>query len=170
MEDGLEVGRLSVKTASGDLTANCAACGELSFRSASGDCHASGLTGRAQAETMSGDITVHGRADEAHLTSKSGDVELSGSFRLAHCASMSGDVRLESALLPDALEVTSTSGDCLVCIPDGDGFTVRFHTTSGDVRSQFPLTRTDSGAVYKDGGERTYTMRSVSGDLRLKKF
>ena len=170
LEDGIDVGRLTVKTASGDLTADCASCGEFFFKSASGDCKASGLTGEVRAETMSGDITIHGRVSGVQLSSMSGDVELSGSFRRARCSSMSGDIRLESAVLPEALDVSSKSGDCQVRIPDGEGFTLRHKTTSGDLRSQFPLKHTDRGSVYLDGGDRTFTMTTVSGDLRLRKF
>lgn len=171
IEDGIEVGRLSVKTTCGDLTADCASCGKFYFKSASGDCHVSGLTGEVQVETMSGDVTAHGHMTQVHLSSMSGDVELSGSFTGGHITSMSGDVRLETGILPETMEVSSKSGDCQVYLPgDQGGFTLRFKTTSGDFRSQFPLQRTSRGAIYQDGGNRTFVMSSISGDLRLRKF
>lgn len=171
IEDDIEVGRLSVKTTCGDLTADCASCGKFYFKSASGDCHVSGLTGEVQVETMSGDVTAHGHMTQVRLSSMSGDVELSGSFTGGHITSMSGDVRLETSILPETLEVSSKSGDCQVYLPgDQGGFTLCFKTTSGDFRSQLPLQRTSRGAVYQDGGDRTFVMSSISGDLRLRKF
>ena len=171
IESDLEVGRLSVKTTCGDLTADCASCGNFYFKSASGDCGASGLTGDVQVETMSGDICIHGHMTQVHLSSMSGDVELDGSFTNATVTSMSGDVRLETGILPENLAVSSKSGDCQVYLPgDQGGFTLRYKTTSGDFRSQLPLQRTSRGATYLDGGDRTFTMSSISGDLRLRKF
>ena len=171
VEDDIEVGRLSVKTTCGDLTADCASCGKFYFKSASGDCGATGLTGEVQVETMSGDVTVHGHMTQVRLSSMSGDVELDGSFTDGHFSSMSGDLRLETGILPEALEVSSKSGDCQVYLPgDQGGFTLRYKTTSGDFRSQLPLQRTSRGALYQDGGDRTFLMSSISGDLRLRKF
>lgn len=171
VEDDIEVGRLSVKTASGDLTADCAACGSFHLKSASGDCRVSGLTGQVQVETMTGDVTAHGHMTRVRLSSMSGDVELDGAFTHGQFSSMSGDVRLETGILPETLEVSSKSGDCQVYLPgDQGGFTLRYKTTSGDFRSQLPLTRTERGAVYQDGGNRTFVMSSTSGDLRVRKF
>lgn len=120
LDDGFDLERLSVKTTSGDLSGNFSACGRLYFKSASGDLRVSGLTGCAQAETMSGDIRLQGHMDQVSLCSMSGDVELAGSAEQVRLSSMSGDIRLETALLPDAMELSSKSGDCWARIPDVD--------------------------------------------------
>lgn len=170
LEPGLEVGRLSVKTTSGDLDAEVRGCQRLYFKSASGGLRCLGLEGSASVETMSGDVRLEGRLDQARLKSMSGDVELEGSVRSVRLTSMSGDVRLESALLPEAMELSSKSGDCEARIPDSESFTLRFKTTSGQFRSDFPLQRTSQGVIYGSGGDRTYFMSSISGDLSLKRY
>ncbi len=170
LDDGFDLERLSVKTTSGDLSGDFSACGRLYFKSASGDLRVSGLTGCAQAETMSGDIRLQGHMDQVSLCSMSGDVELAGSAEQVRLSSMSGDIRLETALLPDAMELSSKSGDCWARIPDVGPFTLRYKTTSGEFFSDFSLTRTSQGAVYGGGGTHTYTMTTVSGDIELRKY
>lgn len=175
LDDGFELERLSVKTTSGDLFAHCAVCGRLYFKSASGDVHVSGLTGNAQVETMSGDVRIQGHMDQVSLSSMSGDVELEGSAEQVRLSSMSGDVRLETSILPQAMELSSKSGDCQARIPDAGPFTVRCKTTSGAIRSDFY-----SGVLHRNGtftrrgpeGQTgpTFTMSTISGDVELWKY
>ncbi len=169
LDGPIDLERLSVRTTNGDLRAQTHACGKLFFKSASGDLDMRGLTGSARVETISGDAHLDGHMEQAVVSSVSGDVELEGSVREARLSSVSGDVRLTSSLLPDRLELSSKSGDCAACIPDAEAFTLRFKTTSGDFRSDFPLRRTSRGAIYGDGGARTFSMTSISGDLNLEK-
>ena len=170
VEDGIEVERLSVRSTSGDLTAHCDRCGKLTFKSASGDCRVSGLTGEAAVETLSGDVTVHGHLKQVRLKSTSGDVETQGSFARGEFSTLSGDLRLETSRLPEELEVNTTSGDCQIYLPADRGFTLRCKSTSGDLRSQFKFQRTERGHAYLDGGDRTFRIATTSGDIRLRKF
>ena len=62
-------------------------------------------------------------------------------------------------------------GEISVRLPDNAGFSLRYQRISGDIRSDFDL-RTSlnakSGtAVYLDGGNCTYSMKTVSGDLLI---
>lgn len=152
---GLECQRIEIKTASGSLNIREAAFEELAFRSASGDLDGDGLNGPVSAETMSGDI------------------ELTGRFPALHCSTASGDVEVCTDVLPGQLELSSKSGDCEVAVPDGAGFTVQFRTVSGELHSDFPLTgpigKRSGSASYLDGGERTFRMSSISGDLSLRR-
>lgn len=175
LDDGFELERLSVRTTSGDLFASCAVCGRLYFKSSSGDARLSGLTGSAQLETMSGDVRIQGHMDQVSLSSMSGDVELEGSAEQARLSSMSGDVRLEASILPQAMELSSKSGNCQARIPDTGPFTVRCKTTSGEIRSDFysgVLRR--NGAITRRGPEGqtgpTFTMSTISGDVELWKY
>lgn len=169
IEDKPELGRLSVKTACGDLEADCSVCGDFSFKSASGDCNASGLTGTARAETMSGDLCLHGALEQVSAHSMSGDISFGGSFNEGHFASMSGDLDVKTHVLPSVMELSNKSGDCSARLPADKGFTLHYKTTSGSFDSRFPLKRTSRGAVYLDGGDRTFSMTSLSGDLWLGK-
>lgn len=174
VDDGLETGRLAVKTASGDLTLSDSVCGEVLFKSASGDLDAENLTGSVQAETMSGEITIQGHLENLRLASMSGDVDVSGSVSAVKASTASGDVTVETETVPESLELNSKSGDCEARLPAGAGFTLHFETISGELNSDFPLVgpmgAKSGDAIYLDGGQRTYRMASVSGDISLRQL
>lgn len=161
--DSLELSqRLEVETSSGDLSLTDSVCGELLFRSASGDLEGRNVTAAALVQTASGDVS------------------LSGEIRALKADTASGDLELRTGLLPEALELAAKSGDCSVYLPDSDGFVVRYSTVSGELSSSFPLTtagnvlRHRAGhtgeAYYKDGGDgRVFVLSSVSGDIELRK-
>ena len=154
VEGGLEAGRLAVRTVSGDLTLDRALCGEVLYRSVSGSLKALDMAGGVQGETMSGDL------------------EVSGSVQSVKLATASGDITLDSTAVPQSMDLRSKSGDCEAAFPGGQGFTLQFEAISGDLDSDFPLVgpmgQRSGEAVYLDGGQRTYRLASVSGDLTLR--
>lgn len=173
VDAGLEVGQLSVKTASGDAQVKGTEFQELLFKSASGDLNAADMNGRSvQAESASGDVELEGSFDTVHITTASGDVELDGSVRALRCATASGDVEAELEQMPEQLDMSSKSGDCEVAMPGGEGFTLQFSTVSGELDSDFPLVgpigKRSGEAIYLDGGGRSFHISSVSGDINLR--
>lgn len=173
LDDALEANKLDIQTVSGDIIADNACCPQIILQSISGDIEGSDMAGNVLAGTKSGDITLSGSFVEVKADSMSGDVELTGTADLITCTSMSGDVTVEIETLPSELKASSKSGDCCICIPDGQGFTVNLHTVSGDLNTDFELVgtigRKSASAVYLDGGNRTYTISSISGDITLEK-
>lgn len=159
---GVKARRLEVTTTSGDLRLTGSECDELLFHSTSGDLEATDVTAAVLVETISGDVS------------------LNGTIRALKADSASGDLELLSETPPETLELSTKSGDCCVHIPDSGGFIFRFHTVSGQLCSDFPLTSAGpqragrSGRVgeahYKDGGDgRVFSMSSVSGNIELRK-
>ena len=128
----------------------------------------------AVADTVSGDITLSGSIGTLRSCTISGDVEISGSVREARCSSASGDVLLKTGVLPEFLELSSKSGDCEARLPDQGGFALQYSTVSGDLYSDFPLDEDTSGksgsVTYLDGGESSFRLSSVSGDITLRKI
>lgn len=170
---GLEVGQLSVKTASGDVQLNSLEFQELIFKSASGDLDTGDLSGRTvHAESSSGDIQLTGRFDAVRVNTASGEISLEGGARELRCNTASGDVEVQTDQVPEKLEMSSKSGDCEIAMPGGEGFTLQFSTVSGELDSSFPLVgpigKRSGEAIYLDGGGRTFRMSSVSGDLTLR--
>lgn len=173
VDEGLEVGQLSIKTASGDAQINGLEFQELIFKSASGDLDTGDLNGRAvQAETASGDVQLTGRFDTVRAGTASGEIELEGSARELRCNTASGDVTVRVDQVPEKLEMSSKSGDCEIAMPDGEGFTLQFSTVSGELESDFqlvgPIGKRSGEAIYLDGGGRTFRMSSISGDINLR--
>ncbi len=151
----LRAREIELHSASGDIYADCACAERISLKSASGDIEAAELEGNVQAESMSGDVTV------------------SGVLAGVHATSVSGDVDVNTSVLPGSLIVKSTSGDCAVRLPEGEGFTVELSTTTGDLITDFELLgrvgRKSGNATYLDGGNRNFRISSTSGDIALKK-
>ena len=167
--DGLDAERLAVKTASGDLECRLLACDRLEFRSASGDLDLEGACGRLYAETMSGDISLDGQVEDAVLKSASGDISLEGQIRRARGTSLSGDVSVDSAVLPEAMDLSSKSGDCQARLPDAGPFTLRCTTVSGDTDFAFPFRFEGDAAIYGDGTGPAYSMATISGDVSVER-
>ena len=172
IEDGLEAGKLSIKTTSGDVSFSGAKCSAVSFKSASGDLECEAEADEIYAESASGDLTLAGAFRSVRAGTASGDVELSGSVQALRCTSASGDVMVETDVVPEQLEISSKSGDCEVSMPDGQGFTLQFSTVSGELDTDFPLVgpigARSGEAMYLDGGGRTFRISSVSGDISLR--
>lgn len=165
-----------IDTASGDIDLNTQVeAAEIDLHSMSGDLTAANVCSEKMTfRTSSGDVTVTDPEGSIVAESMSGDVILSGNLRSVHASSVSGDVSVKSGLLPDVLNVRSTSGDCSVRIPDEQGFTVDLHTTTGDLTSNFalvgPMGRKSGSATYLDGGNRHFRISSTSGDISLKRI
>ena len=123
--------------------------------------------------STSGDITLKGYIRDAELTSVSGDIFYNGDMGKMSVNSCSGDVRLYTGILPASLDVDTKSGDCSLRLPETEGFTLRYRTVSGDIRSNMELVSKvgeQSGkAVYKDGGDREFSVSSISGDISIEK-
>ena len=98
------------------------------------------------------------------------NIELSGLVRRFYGHTLSGDVQVESSQLPEAMELSSKSGDCEAHLPDAGPFTLRYKTVSGDMRFAFPFQYGGGGAIYGDGSGPAYSMTSVSGDLILERY
>lgn len=175
LEDGLEAGELLVKTTSGDFSGNALRCSKLAFKSVSGDMDVHDVViGSVQSEILSGDIELSGEVDTLRINTASGDIRFSGKARDAQATSASGDVVLECESLPERAELGSKSGDCRLSVPDGEGFTLQYSTTSGDMTSDFPLTgtvgSTTGTATYQEGGTSTLSISSISGDITLERI
>lgn len=173
VDEGLEVGQLSVRTSSGDVQLNGLEFQELIFKSASGDLDTGGLSGReVRAESASGDIQLTGRFDTVRAGTASGEIEVEGGARELRCNTASGDVEVQVDQVPEKLEMSSKSGDCEIAMPDGEGFTLQFSTVSGELDSDFqlvgPIGKRSGEAIYLDGGGRTFRISSVSGDIGLR--
>ena len=107
--------------------------------------------------------------ENAQLKSASGDISLEGLVSSFHAKTMSGDVEVEISALPQAMELSSKSGECEARIPDAGPFSVRLKTISGELECEFPVNYNNGLCVYGDGSGPMYTMSSISGDVSLKR-
>lgn len=116
------------------------------------------------------------RWDSISITTASGDVEVHDSIDAAQLAitTASGDVDLYLSALPQTLDASTKSGDCEIRIPDGLGFSLRYRTISGNLRTDFELVGSLASrcreAMYLDGGSCAMNIETVSGSLVLRRL
>ncbi len=165
----LEVGSLAVTTASGDIDCRVKSCQQVEISTASGDVSLEGNAAALRIETASGDVELDGPVGQAEIKTASGDVELSGSVWKARVKCMSGDIRLESMTLPEAMDLSSKSGDIEVRIPDNGPFKVNASSVSGTVDLRPFAKWSWSGSADPAAPTPRYTLASISGDVSLDK-
>ena len=166
---------LRVQTVSGDVEGyTTLRADKLLVTTANGDVELKSVeVNQAELRTASGDVELEGNVREVQAESASGDMELEGVIDRSFLRTASGDLELKLATEPSALELTTVSGDVEVTMPDNAGFTLKYASVSGDLRSDFPLTtsldRKSGTAVYGDGSLHTWAIRTTSGDVRLRR-
>lgn len=170
MGDDLEVGQLTVQTASGDVECRVKSCERAEFKTGSGDVTLEGNAAQIQAETASGDVYLVGPLGQVQVNTASGDVELSGSVWKARVKSMSGDVWVKSMTLPAEMDLSSKSGDVEVRVPDNGPFKVNASSVSGTVDLRPFAQWSWSGSADPGAPVPRYCLSSISGDVSLDKY
>lgn len=185
---GLSLHKARLKSASGDVrTSGCAVTGMdaastsgevrmekhagswLAARSQSGDVVISAtLEGEAALRTTSGDVVLVADVPAASCSSTSGDVRCSlGSPASFEGNSTSGDVKLRVAGMRNAtrLDLSSTSGEVILAIPEGSAIDLSFSTVSGAMN-----TRRARGICLDCDGGVAVSMRTTSGGASIESF
>ncbi len=155
------LGRVIVKTASGDVTA--AVVRELEMKSASGDLRVDRVEGSLQVASASGDIFVTEVGGRASITVASGDLRVDRADGDLRVSTASGDVRVDRYEGSD-LAVKSVSGDIRVGIPAGTDLDLDISSFSGDVRLPERATGED-----RPGRHVRFSSKSVSGDVTIER-
>jgi len=144
--------------------------------SVSGDVEVTGVSGDLLAKSTSGAVTVRGVTGAVNARSTSGNVHVGEITGTVSGKSTSGNVEVEIAQLSGAgdMEFASTSGNVRVKLPANLDADVRMSTTSGGLKTDFPLTieeperghgRRAAGRV--GGGSRNLRLSSTSGSVSL---
>lgn len=155
------LGRVNARTASGDLSFEDIASGEL--RSASGDVSLEHCEARCQISTASGDVRAEVLGGDAEITSASGDVHVRRADGRLEVKSSSGDISV-GCCLGNAIEIISMSGDVDLGLPEGRQVEASIDSLSGDIR--LPARRPASGVQKEVVRLR---VKTVSGDIQVQK-
>jgi lia operon protein LiaG len=153
-----------VATGSGDIDARDVD-GDQIFETGSGSLHASHLHGGAvKVDTGSGDVTVES-VQATNLKAQTGSGELAMTDVAASeviLGTGSGDVSVQLSRRIDRLKVTTGSGGVRITAPPDLGAALRVSTGSGDVESDFPLSR-----VQRGSGSLVATLGDGRGDISV---
>ncbi len=158
---------VSLKSVSGAITGENLKANSLSAKTTSGDINLSGAVDSVTFSSTSGKINGENlQTKSLDAGSTSGDMNVTGTFDTLSLKSVSGKMNAFCNQMPKTIVSASTSGDVSLNLPQNDGFTVSFHSTSGKLRSDFALQQNDEERVYKNGSGKI-KVQTVSGGLTL---
>ena len=141
---------VDIQTASAQVTIQDLTAGSLELNGVSG---ATLLTGCQARELSVGGV--------------SGETELQGKFGSVDVVTVSGECTVTLDEMSREVELESVSGDMTLVIPEGSGFTARWDSVSGDLRSDLEI-RSSGGQYIRGDGSAKIDAESVSADLTIR--
>ena len=168
IENSTSAQKAALSTTSGTMRLY-GAFDEVSFSSTSGDIYAEGTADTVDADAISGTITLTGSYRDINADTTSGTIllEIRDVAPELDAGTTSADVIIRSEIAPTELDIDTTSGGVELAIPGGSSFTLDFDTTSGDFKSDLPLTMKGSD-LYSGDGSAEYSISTTSGSLKLR--
>lgn len=157
-------GAAELTSASGDVAVEDVA--SLQLRTASGDARVGAVTGPATAVSASGALRIGTAAGGLTCRTASGDVGIREAAGEVSVATASGGVVIGRITQGD-VRVKTMSGDTEVGVAPDRRVWLDLSSVSGRMDSQ--LTDDDGPAAGEGGARVSLTLRSVSGDLRIRK-
>lgn len=164
----------AASSVSGDIFFPLVEAGNIDMSSTSGDIFTGQVTcKRLQASTVSGDITLENVEGNTDISSTSGDICVRGGNGSRNISSISGEIRLFLEELTDSLEISTTSGDVFIQLPEEAAFALKFSSTSGDCNTffndvlSFNKRGTTANGQYGGNSDIKVTVSTTSGSLRI---
>lgn len=142
---------LSIDAAAAQIDVRQLTIREVDFDGASGDCFFT-------------DCAI----DSIDMDTASGNVTLSGTMNEMEFDGASSDCTLVLSNCPHRIEMDMASGDLDLTLPDDCGFTARLEALSGDLETDFEVTRSGGGFVSGDGACRI-DVSAMSGNVCIRK-
>lgn len=129
---------------------------------------------------VSGDIRAEDVRSQVRATTVQGDIHVSTSEK-AWGSTVSGNIEIAMGSVDwDDMELKTVSGDITLWLPAGIGADLDFESLSGDIDSDFDINLTRRASRRWVGanvegyigtrGERSLSLKTVSGDVRLKRI
>lgn len=144
--------------------------------SASGNIKMTGVTGDIKVNTASGDVLVRDVTGDINASTASGEMSVKDVAGTVSASTASGNVEVEIARLEGdgGMKFSSASGDVNVRLPSNVDADVRMTTSSGRIKTTFPIEVRESehGSGSKaegrlGSGSRLLRISSASGDVSL---
>ena len=142
---------------------------EVDIQTASAQVTVQDLTvGSLELNGVSGTTRLLGcQARELSVEGVSGETEIQGKFGSVDMVTVSGDCTVTLDEMSREVELESVSGDMTLVIPEGSGFTARWDSVSGDLRSDLEI-RSSGGQYIRGDGSAKIDAESVSADLTIR--
>lgn len=121
-------------------------------------------------DSVSSDITADGFAiDSMYAAIASGNIRLSDmKVKCFETDMISGNLEAAFAECPRELDIDSTSGDSIVCLPEDSGFTLEFDSATGEFITEFSSQRNSDDDYVVGDGKDSFAVSTVDGDFAVK--
>lgn len=143
---------LEIDTAAADLTVEYLDIGKVDFDGASGVFEFTGCT-----------------VDDIDIDTASGNIYFDGSLNFLECDAASADCEIILTNQPSRIEMDMASGDLDLTLPGSSGFTATLDALSGNLDTDFDITRTGNGFTAGNGACPIH-ISALSGDVFIHKL
>lgn len=143
---------LEIDTASADLTVEYLTISKVDFDGASGVFQFTGCT-----------------VDALDIDTASGDIYFDGSLNSLECDAASADCEIVLTNQPSRIDMDMASGDLDLTLPESCGFTATLDALSGQLDTDFEITRSGKGFTAGDGACRI-DISAMSGNVFIHKL
>lgn len=162
---------LKLESTSGSVDVNTVRAKEMHISSVSGAVRLDSIyCNSLVAKSTSGSVkTENILVGEGDFNSVSGGLHINGGVTALKANTVSGGIKSVLINCPERLDFSSVSGGQKLTLPENDGFTARYSTTSGKFVSEFEVSMTDKKngtATYKNGAS-AFKLSSMSGSIKL---
>ena len=131
--------------------------------------------GDVEASSTSGDIRIGALQGNFEMDSSSGEVQIADGTGQGRADTISGDVQIYLAQLTGDLNISTTSGEVSLRLPETASLTLDFDSTSGECSTFFDdqLSYNKKGNKADGqygGGAQKVRVSTTSGDLRISQY
>ena len=170
----VSAGSAEFRASSGNIDLETVSTDSLKMDLSSGDANLGRVQTRSfNVELSSGDLEIDNLDASASDVKTSGDTRIRSASGVFHLAGSSGFVELGLETADDEVSIDVSSGDIRLTLPADSRFDVELETSSGRIRSDFPVMGNLSsdnegmkGSV--NGGGSLMKAETSSGDIELQ--
>ena len=171
--DNFKFNNVDYRTVSGDIKIDKINANDIRVNTTSGDIKINGECNNFNMRTVSGDfISSELFTNESELKSTSGNVSIKEFKGDLFSNSVSGDIEINYIEFDNDIIIKTTSGDIEIVLPKDAEFKLNFKSTSGDYKSDFPITIKNINKRHNIEGvvsneKNKIEINTVSGDLDI---
>ncbi len=174
VEIGQASGAVEAETSSGSIIIDSAG-GPVEARDAGGDIRIDKARISADVRTASGSIRIGSARGEVNARDAGGSIQIADAGAAVDAETSSGTIDVAFLTVPrEDCRLVVMGGGINASVPPSAGLTVDAESLGGSVESELPVTvqgKTRDGALKGrlNGGGPKLSLRSTSGDIRLKR-
>jgi|BioPla2DNA2_1021312.scaffolds.fasta_scaffold01183_18 DUF4097 and DUF4098 domain-containing protein YvlB len=156
--------KITMSTSSGFMFMQDSKADEIDINSVSGKTKVDNVEAEnLKINTTSGNVNIMKLISKLVFCSTvAGTFDFDGESEEIEVMSTSGRVKIINRIVPEALDISSFSGDVNVTMPKSEQISIRYSTISGKCTSDFP--------ILSNKAKSTYNVSTGSGNITIKEL